>query len=132
MVLSTDPLGHAQRIRLSPKTNRMVTRDPDGCQDADGVIRNALLKRDTDDANADLETEQQRMMAELVPKIMSVLNKYATENGFAVVLDISSQQTPVIFASNTGSDRSPRAVTRILCCFPIQRLWRLTRFTRMA
>jgi outer membrane protein len=63
--------------------------------------RTNLLKRDTEDANADLETEQQRMMAELVPKIMSVLNKYATENGYAVVLDISSQQTPVIFASNT-------------------------------
>ena len=60
-----------------------------------------LLKRDTEDANTDLEQEQQRLMGDLVPKILSVLNKYATENGFAVVLDISSQQTPVLFASNT-------------------------------
>jgi outer membrane protein len=63
--------------------------------------RSNLLKRDTEDANADLEQDQQRAMGELVPKIISVLNKYATENGFAVVLDISSQQTPVLFASNT-------------------------------
>jgi outer membrane protein len=62
--------------------------------------KNNLLKRDTEDANADLEQEQQRVMGELVPKIVSVLNKYATENGFALVLDISSQQTPVLFASN--------------------------------
>jgi outer membrane protein len=62
--------------------------------------KNNLLKRDTEDANADLEQEQQRVMGELVPKIISVLNKYATENGFALVLDISSQQTPVLFASN--------------------------------
>jgi len=63
--------------------------------------RSNLLKRDTEDANADLEQDQQRAMGELVPKIITVLNKYATENGFAVVLDISSQQTPVLFASNT-------------------------------
>jgi outer membrane protein len=62
--------------------------------------RTNALKRDSEDANTDLEQEQQRMMGELVPKILSSLNKYATENGFAVVLDISSQQTPVIFASN--------------------------------
>jgi outer membrane protein len=63
--------------------------------------RSSLLKRDTEDANADVEQDQQRVMGELIPKIMSVLNKYATENGFAVVLDISSQQTPILFASNT-------------------------------
>jgi outer membrane protein len=59
------------------------------------------LKRDTEDANADLEQDQQKVMSELIPKIISVLNKYATENGFAIVLDISSQQTPILFASNT-------------------------------
>jgi len=59
-----------------------------------------VLKRDTEDANTDLDQDQQRVMGELVPKILTVLNKYATENGFAVVLDISSQQTPVLFASN--------------------------------
>jgi outer membrane protein len=63
--------------------------------------RNNLLKRDTEDANADLEQEQQRLMGELIPKIISVLNKYATENNFALVIDLSSQQTPVLFASNT-------------------------------
>ena len=63
--------------------------------------KNNLLKRDTEDANTDLEQEQQRMMGTLVPKILSVLNKYASDNGFAVVFDISSQQTPVLYASNT-------------------------------
>jgi len=63
--------------------------------------KNNVLKRDTEDANSDLEQEQQRMMGELVPKIINVLNKYATNNNFAVVLDLSSQSTPVLFASNT-------------------------------
>ena len=63
--------------------------------------KNNLLKRDTEDANTDSEQDQQRVMGELVPKILSVLNKYASDNGFAVVFDISSQQTPVLFASNS-------------------------------
>ncbi len=63
--------------------------------------KNVSLKRDTEDANADLEQEQQRIMGELGAKMIGVLNKYATENGYALVIDISSQQTPVLFASNT-------------------------------
>lgn len=63
--------------------------------------KNTSLKRDTEDANADLEQEQQRIMGDLGGKMISVLNKFATDNGYAMVIDISSQQTPVLFASNT-------------------------------
>jgi outer membrane protein len=63
--------------------------------------KNVSLKRDTEDANADLEQEQQRIMSDLGAKMISILNKFATDNGYALVIDISSQQTPVLFASNT-------------------------------
>jgi outer membrane protein len=59
------------------------------------------LKRDGDDFNQDVQTETQRIMGELYPKMITVLNKYATENGYAVVLDYSSQQTPILFAANS-------------------------------
>ncbi len=59
------------------------------------------LKRDTEDANAELEQEQGRVMNDLGGKLMSVVNKYAADNGFALVLDISNQQSGVLFASNT-------------------------------
>jgi outer membrane protein len=59
------------------------------------------LKRDGDDFNQDVQTETQRIMGELYPKMISVLNKYATENGYAVVLDYSSQQTPILFAASS-------------------------------
>ena len=32
---------------------------------------------------------------------MAVIDKYAQQNGFAIVLDVSSQNTPVLYASNT-------------------------------
>jgi outer membrane protein len=78
---------------MSDENKQKLTREIDQ--------KSNLLKRDTEDANTDLEQDQQRMMGDLVPKILSVLNKYATDNGFAVVLDISSQTTPILFASNT-------------------------------
>jgi outer membrane protein len=33
--------------------------------------------------------------------MMAVIDKYAQQNGFAIVLDVSSQNTPVLYASNT-------------------------------
>ena len=78
---------------MSDEAKQKTMRDIDA--------KNTSLKRDTEDANADLEQEQQRIMGDLGGKMISVLNKYATDNGYAMVIDISSQQTPVLFASNT-------------------------------
>jgi outer membrane protein len=59
------------------------------------------LKRDGDDFNQDVQLETQRIMGELYPKMITVLNKYSTENGYAVVMDISNQQTPILFAASS-------------------------------
>ncbi|MDQ2899311.1 MAG: OmpH family outer membrane protein, partial [Acidobacteriota bacterium] len=64
-------------------------------------MKTKSLNRDTDDANAELEQENQRLMSDLGGKMMAVLNKYASDNGYVLVLDVSSQQTPVLYASNT-------------------------------
>jgi outer membrane protein len=34
-------------------------------------------------------------------KVMAVLEKFATANGFSLVLDVSNPQTPVLWASQT-------------------------------
>ncbi|MBZ5593655.1 MAG: OmpH family outer membrane protein [Acidobacteriia bacterium] len=59
------------------------------------------LNRDTEDARAELDQEEQKIMSELGGRIMAVIDKYAKDHGYTLVLDISSQQTPVLFASNT-------------------------------
>jgi outer membrane protein len=33
--------------------------------------------------------------------MMAVIDKFAQQNGFAIVLDVSNQNTPVLYASNT-------------------------------
>jgi outer membrane protein len=54
-----------------------------------------------EDAQAELQQEQDRLIQDLSQKIMVVLDKYAKDNGYMLVLDVSSPQNPVLFASNT-------------------------------
>lgn len=63
--------------------------------DADGKS----LQRDADDLNADAEQEQNKLFGDLLGKLQAVVSQYATQNGFAVVLDVSSQQSPIMWAA---------------------------------
>jgi outer membrane protein len=58
------------------------------------------VNRDTQDAQSDLDESQGKVMQELGGKMMAVMEKYATQNGFAVVLDVSNPQTPVLWAAS--------------------------------
>ena len=57
--------------------------------------------RDLEDAQAEFDQEQQKILGEIGGKMMAVIDKYSTDNGFAVILDVSSQQTPVLFAATS-------------------------------
>ena len=58
------------------------------------------LNRETQDAQADLDEAQGKVMQTLGNKMLAVIEKYATQNGYAVVLDVSNPQTPVIWAAS--------------------------------
>ena len=62
---------------------------------------NTSLQRETEDAQADLDQEQGKIMQDLGNKVMAVIEKYSTANGVALVLDVSNPQTPVLWASQT-------------------------------
>lgn len=78
---------------LSDGAKEELTRNIDG--------KTKSYNRDIEDANAELEQEQQRVLNVLGQKMMQVIDKYAQANGFAIVLDVSSQNTPVLYASNS-------------------------------
>ena len=59
------------------------------------------LNRDMEDDQADLEQDQNRFIQEIGQKLGVVINKYARDNGYSLVIDVSGQQSPIIFASNT-------------------------------
>jgi outer membrane protein len=57
------------------------------------------LQREVEDAQADLEADQQKLLQQLGQKILAVIEKYARDNGYTMVVDVSSPQTPVLYAS---------------------------------
>jgi outer membrane protein len=61
------------------------------------------LNRETEDAQAELDQEQNKITQELGQRIMAVMDKYAKDNGYTLILDVSSQQSPVLFAAS-GTD----------------------------
>lgn len=57
------------------------------------------LQREVEDAQSDLEADQQKLLQQLGQKILAVIEKYSRDNGITMVVDVSSPQTPVLYAS---------------------------------
>jgi outer membrane protein len=57
------------------------------------------LDRETQEAQEDLDSEEQKFADRLGPKLVATVNKYAAEHGLIVVFDKSSDASPVIYAS---------------------------------
>jgi outer membrane protein len=62
--------------------------------------RTTSLNRDLEDAQAEFEQDQQKILNDLGQRIMTVIDKYARDNGYTLILDVSSPQTPVLYATN--------------------------------
>lgn len=62
---------------------------------------NRTYQRKQQEARDDFQDAQQDLINSLGRKLMTVLDKYSADNGYAVIFDTSSQQTPVIYAART-------------------------------
>jgi outer membrane protein len=58
------------------------------------------LERDMQDAEEDLKGEQQKVLQGLGQRMMAVIEKYAKDNGYTMILDVSNPNTPVLYASS--------------------------------
>jgi outer membrane protein len=68
-------------------------------RDIDTITK--ALQRDTEDARADVDQDQQKVLNELGQKMMQVLQKYANEKQLTLVMDVSGQPSNILFASST-------------------------------
>jgi outer membrane protein len=89
----------ADRSKLSQGSNAMSAEQKEKLmRDIDQKTKS--LNRDTEDAQAELDQEQGKIMQELGQRIMAVISKYSKDKGYTLILDVSSQQTPVLFAAD--------------------------------
>ena len=60
-----------------------------------------VLQRSLEDAQNDFQTQQKELANAIGRKILQTLDKYAKDNGYAVILDVSNPQTPVLWAGTS-------------------------------
>ena len=58
------------------------------------------LERDMQDAQEELQSEQQKVLQSLGQRMLAVIEKYAKDNGYTMILDVSNPNTPVLYASS--------------------------------
>lgn len=68
-----------------------------------------IFNRTNEDATAEFQQAEQDAINEIGRKMMAVISDHAQKNGFSVVLDVSSPQTPVLYAE-TEIDITPKIV----------------------
>ena len=64
------------------------------------TVLTRTLQRKSQEAQDDFNDAQQDLINRIGRKMVDVLDKYAKDGGYAVVLDSSSQQTPIIYEAN--------------------------------
>lgn len=65
------------------------------------------LERSAEDAQNDFQQEMQEMYNGLASKVYDVLASYSQQQGFTLVLDVSQQQNPVLYASESTNITKP-------------------------
>jgi outer membrane protein len=65
----------------------------------EGETKARQLQRKQDEYQEDVNAAQADVFDRIGRKMVDVLDRYARENGFIVILDTSAQNTPILFAS---------------------------------
>ena len=90
-----------QEKTLSDEARTRLMRTMDG--------KTRKFNRDNEDATTEFQQAEQDAINEIGRKMMSVIIEHAQKNGITLVLDISSPQTPVLYA-NAGIDITEEVV----------------------
>jgi len=83
----------AQGDKLSPAESAARTKTIDD--------KSKQLQRSAEDAQNDFQTEVQEMYNTLASKVYEIVASYAKDQGYTLVVDVSQQQSPVLWAAES-------------------------------
>jgi len=89
----------AQGDKLSPAETASRTKAIDD--------KTKALQRTAEDAQNDYQSEIQEMYNTLASKVFEVVDAYAKEQGYTLVLDASAQQSPILWAAEATNITQP-------------------------
>jgi outer membrane protein len=79
---------------------RTLSDDEKAKMQREGELFSRRLQRGNDDLNEELNAAQGEIVDTIGRKMLEVLDRYARENGYTVVLDTSAQGSPVVYGSS--------------------------------
>src|ERR1700687_2584492 len=98
---------------------RTLSDDEKTKMQREGELLSRRLQRGNDDLNEELNAAQGEIVDGIGRKMLEVLDRYARENGFTVVLDTSAQGSPVVYGSSQ-SDITQEIVRLFDQAYPIK------------
>jgi outer membrane protein len=101
----------ASQGKLNPEEAARLQRE--------GEAKARQATRKQDEYQEDVNAAQADVFDRIGRKMIDVLDRYARENGFVVVLDSSAQNTPILFAS-TGIDVTQDIVRLYDQAYPVK------------
>jgi outer membrane protein len=83
------------------KGGNLMSDDKRGQLTRDIDEKKRRLQRDAQDAQEELNQEQQKALGAIYQRMIAVVEKYAKDNAYTLILDDGNQQTsPILFASS--------------------------------
>jgi len=65
------------------------------------AARKKTVQREMEDAQADLQSDEQQILQRLGEKILAVVQRYAHDNGYTMVVDVGANNSPVLYAASS-------------------------------
>jgi outer membrane protein len=90
---------NAQQDKLSDEARGDLLKQIDA--------KKKTLQRNYEDANTDIQAQQNEIANRIGQKLVEVLDKYAKENTFTLILDVSGQSSPVLWAASSVDITKP-------------------------
>jgi outer membrane protein len=81
------------------KGGATLTADVRGKLEKDLAAGTRSLNNDAEDLNSDVQEEENKVMQSMATRMGDIIKGYAAKNGYGVVIDVSSQQSSVLWAS---------------------------------
>lgn len=85
----------------------------------EGELKARQLQRKQDEYQDDVNTAQGEVFDRIGHKLVDVLDRYARENGYSVILDSSAQNTPILYRS-TSVDVTQDIVRLYDAAYPVR------------
>jgi outer membrane protein len=63
------------------------------------AARTKAVRREMEDAQTELQDDEQKILQQLGEKILAVVQRYAHDQGYAMVVDVGANASPVLYAS---------------------------------